>query len=182
MATDGSARAFHPVDVELRDGRRVTVRAIRADDREKLQAAIRALSPEARYSRFFSPLRELPPVLLERATHPDADSELQLVAVVGTGPEETIVAGARYAATAEPGCCEFGVAVVDGWHGVGLARRLLEALMQIAKARGLTDMEGYILATNVAMLGLAKRLGFAPVKSPEGPSVRLLRRRLDRVS
>jgi hypothetical protein len=36
-------------------------------------------------------------------------------------------------------------------------------------------MEGYILASNARMLGLAKRLGFAEVESPEGPSVRMVR-------
>ena len=179
MATGPAPRDLDPIVVELRDGRRVTVRTIRVDDAAKLQAAVRALSPDARYSRFFSPLRELPPALLERATNPDADRELQLVAVVGSGADETIVAGARYAATADAGSCEFGVAVVDAWHGVGLARRLLETLMRTARARGFTHMEGYVLATNVAMLGLAERLGFVPVRSPEGPSVRLLRRGLD---
>jgi hypothetical protein len=43
-------------------------------------------------------------------------------------------------------------------------------------------MEGYILATNAAMLGLARRLGFATVKSPEGPTVCLVRRDLGTVA
>ena len=178
MPTGPVHRDFDPIDVQLRDGRRVTVRTIRVDDRDKLQAAVRALSPDARYSRFFSPLRELPPALLERATHPDVEQELQLVAVAGAGADETIVAGARYAATAEAECCEFGVAVLDAWHGVGLARRLLETLMRTARGRGFEHMEAYVLATNVAMLALAERLGFVPVTSPEGPSVRRVRRAL----
>jgi GNAT superfamily N-acetyltransferase len=173
---------LQPVVVRLRDGRQVTVRAIRAEDRENLQTAIRRLSAESRYSRFFTPLRELPLTLLERATHPDASRELQLVAVVDSGAEQEIVAGARFAATGTDGDCEFAVAVVDEWHGLGLARQLLEMLMRAARTRGFTAMEGYILASNVAMLGLAKRLGFVPVKSPEGPSVRLLRCELSAVA
>jgi GNAT superfamily N-acetyltransferase len=172
---DTSPSDFRAVIVRLRDGRSATVRAIRADDRDKLQTAIRKLSPESRYSRFFSPLRELPPPLLERATNPDAGRELQLVAVVDSGTEESIIAGARYAATDSDGDCEFAVAVIDEWHGLGLARQLLDMLMRTARDRGFARMEGYILATNVAMLGLAERLGFVPVKSPEGPTVRLLR-------
>jgi hypothetical protein len=43
-------------------------------------------------------------------------------------------------------------------------------------------MEGHILATNVPMLRLAKRLGFAAVESPEGPSVSLVRRDLGTVA
>lgn len=173
---------FHPLAARLRDGIEVTVRAIRAEDADKLQAAIRALSPESRYSRFFSPFRELPPQLLERATHPDAKAVLQLVAVAGSGLEETIVAGTRYAATATDRDCEFAVAVDDAWHGRGLARLLLEALMRTAHSRGFARMEGYILASNAPMLGLAKRLGFVRVESPEGPTVHLLRRNLGSVA
>ena len=175
MAAVAPEADFEPVDVELRDGRRVRLRAVRADDKDGLQEAIRSLSAESRYSRFMSPLRELSPQMLERAARPDAERELQLVAVVGEGEEERIVGGARYAGAAGSADCEFAVAVVDEWHGFGLARRLLEALMRTARVRGFERMEGYILATNAAMLGLAKRLGFVPVDSPEGPSVRKVR-------
>jgi acetyltransferase len=79
------------------------------------------------------------------------------------------------------GDCEFAVAVVDEWHGRGLARLLLETLMRAAHARGFARMEGYILPTNRRMLGLAKRLGFRTVKNPEGPTVCLVRRDLGAV-
>lgn len=163
-----------PLTVRLRDGSDATVREIRADDADKLQAAVRALSMESRHSRFFSALRELPPSMLDRAIHPDTQRELQLVAVVG----ERIIGGARYGATATEGDCEFAVAVVDEWHGRGLARLLLETLINAARARGFARMEGYVLASNAAMLGLAQRLGFATLASAEGPTVSLVRREL----
>ncbi len=175
MTTVSPDDDVEPAELRLRDGRVVTVRAIRPDDRDKLQDAVRKLSPDSRYSRFFSPLRELPPQLLERATRTDAEGELQLVAVFGAGEAEEIVGGARYAAIAGRPSCEFAVAIVDAWHGVGLARGLLETLMNVARARGFAHMEGYVLATNVAMLALAQRLGFTPGPSSEGPSVRLVR-------
>jgi GNAT superfamily N-acetyltransferase len=173
---------FQPLTVRLRDGSEVTVRAIRVEDGDKLQAAIRALSAESRYSRFFSGLSELPSQLLDRATHPDVTRELQLVAVVGSEAGEKIIGGARYAASATDGDCEFGVAIVDEWQGRGLARLLLETLMRAARARGFARMEEYILATNKAMLGLAQRLGFAKLESSEGPTVCLVRRDLGTVA
>src|SRR5262249_42702541 len=124
------------VDVQLRDGRHVTGRPIREQDRDKLQDAIRGLSVQSSYCRFFSRLPKLPSNLLQRATHPDAERELQLVAVVGDGTQEKIIGGARYGAIAETRDCEFAVAIVDAWHGVGLARSLLEILMERARARG----------------------------------------------
>src|SRR5262245_16223516 len=170
-----AASPFTPVTLTLRQGRQVVVRAIRPDDQERLQSAVRALSPDSRYTRFMGALKELPPKLLDMALHPEAGRALQLIAVVGEGTDETIVAGTRY--SSEPGStdCEFAIALLDDWQGVGLARQLLELLMQHARAQGFARMEGYILATNERMLGLAKRLGFATVPSPEGPTVRKVR-------
>jgi len=166
---------FVPVAVKLRRGVRVTVRAIRPDDADRLQSAIRAMSDESRYSRFMGTLRELPPALLDQAIQPRAGREMQLVAVTGEGAEETIVAGARYSSESGSTECEFAVALIDAWQGRGLARRLLELLMQHARASGFTRMEGYILASNTRMLGLARRLGFVTVESAEGPTVRKVR-------
>jgi GNAT superfamily N-acetyltransferase len=169
---------FPPVALQLRDGRRVTVRSVRPEDREEIQAAIKRLSPESRYTRFMSPLQELSRYMLDRAVSPAPGRELQLVAVSGEKPRPAIVAGARYSAGAGSRDCEFALAVADEWQGVGLARQLLEALIDAARARGFERMEGYILASNAPMLGLAKRLGFRQVESPEGPTVRLVQREL----
>ena len=178
MATATATVEFVPVELKLRGGRRVMLRAVRAGDKEKLQATLRGLSAESRYARFMSPLRELSPTMLERATRPDPERELQLVAVIGESGQEEIVAGARYSAAPGSKDCEFAIALSDEWHGQGLARPLLESLMRAARARGFEHMEGYILSSNSRMLGLAKRLGFAEVTSPEGPTVRLMRRNL----
>lgn len=169
---------FDPVVVTLRDRRRVTVRAIRPDDQERLQLAVRALSDESRYFRFMGAMRELPPALLDLATHSRGGRELQLVAVACEGDEERIVAGARYSSEVGSTDCEFAVALLDAWHGAGLARRLLELLIQSARAQGFVRMEGYILASNTRMLRLARRLGFVAVESPEGPTVRKVQRDL----
>ncbi|HXZ97677.1 MAG TPA: GNAT family N-acetyltransferase [Burkholderiales bacterium] len=171
-----------PIDLQLRDGRRVTLRTVRPQDKDEFRAAFNRLSAESRYTRFMSALRELPPQMLKRATNPEESRELQLVAVVREGEREKIVGGARYAAGEGSTDCEFAVAVADEWQGLGLARQLLEALRRAARARGFKRMEGFILASNTRMLGLAKRLGFIEVASPEGPTVRMVRCDLTRIS
>lgn len=50
--------------------------------------------------------------------------------------------------------------------------------MRAARAHSFERTEGYVLSSNVRMLGLAARLGFAQVESPEGPTVRLVRSEL----
>lgn len=180
MTDAASEESFLPIELQVRDGRRVTVRAMRPEDREALQAALKRLSVESRYARFMWPLCELSSEMLDRATHPEADRELQLVAVAREGKREEIVAGARYSAAAGSRDCEFALAVVDDWQRLGLARQLLGELMRAARARGFERMEGYILASNAGMLGLARQLGFVQCVSPEGPGVRMVRCDLSR--
>ena len=167
-----------PAVVELRDGRQVILRTVIPQDKDALHIAIKRLSPESRYSRFMSPLQELPPELLDRAVNPETGNEMQIVAVSGAGRQEIIIAGARYSASPGSKVCEFALAIIDDWQGLGLARRLLETLMHIALTYGFEQMEGYILATNTRMLALAAKLGFVEVPSAEGPMVRLVRRDL----
>jgi RimJ/RimL family protein N-acetyltransferase len=170
-----------PTELSLRDGRRVTLRTVQPGDREAVQAAIMLLSPEARYARFMAPLRELSPQMLNRAVNPTPERELQLVAICERAGKETIVGGARYAAAPGSSDCEFALTVAEEWQGQGLARQLLEVLMQAARAAGFQRMEGYILASNSRMLGLARRLGFERVESPEGPTVHAVRRDLSAI-
>jgi RimJ/RimL family protein N-acetyltransferase len=147
----------------------------RADDAGRIQAALRSMSAESRYTRFMSALREATPKMLEQATHSDSRQHLQLLAVTGEPGAESVVGGTRFDAAEGSRDCEFAIAIVDGWQGAGLARQMLEALMRAAAERGFERMEGYILASNAPMLGLASKLGFQRVKSPEEPEVRLLR-------
>jgi acetyltransferase len=177
MTNTPSATAFEPEVWRLRSGRSLTVRGVRPDDQAKLQAAMRHLSDESRYLRFMAFTRELSPQLLDRATHPVPGRELQLVVMTGEGGAETIVASARYAADAS-GDCEFAVTVLDEWRRLGLARRLLDALIRNAQRQGFKRMTGYVLATNTGMLALARRMGFVQVASREDPTVRVVRRDL----
>src|ERR1700730_5472399 len=73
-----------------------------------LQAYVRALSPESRYSRFFSPLRELPPTELDRVIHLDPPNQLGLIAETRT---EGVIGEARYALSSDGLDCEFFLSV-----------------------------------------------------------------------
>ncbi|WP_343054480.1 GNAT family N-acetyltransferase [Pararobbsia alpina] len=158
----------------LRNGRRATVRPIRPEDKDGLEAAFEHLSAEARYTRFFTAVRTLPEKVFDSATHPAPDREVALVALSDEGPRQSIIGGARYALTPGNNSCEFAVTLADDWHGLGLARRLMETLIEIARARGVQRMEGFVLAANSSMRGLAARLGFADMQCPEDPTLRVV--------
>jgi len=170
--------AIHPYPASLvtewqpREGPRVTLRPIRPEDAELEKAFVRGLSSESRYFRFMDTLRELTPQMLVRFTQIDYDREMAFVAVVAEGGRETEVGVARYVANPDGESCEFALVVADGWQRRGLGRRMMEALIAVARARGLRLMLGHVLAENRGMLALCQKLGFEFADSPEGPMVK----------
>jgi hypothetical protein len=54
----------------------------------------------------------------------------------------------------------------------------MSALIAAAKRRGLSEMEGFVLARNQPMLRLAARLRFEILPDPEDAAVRICRLRL----
>jgi RimJ/RimL family protein N-acetyltransferase len=171
----GGPAPFAPIEVELRDGRRVRLREIRPDDRDEVLQAFGRLSSESRYMRFMSAMRELPPKVLERTVNPRDERELGLVAEVPAADGIDIVAGARYYIQSDGETCEFAVTVADGWQRVGLASRLMRELIEAARARGLKHMEGFVLADNAGMIDLARRLGFTVNSDPHDRTVAIVR-------
>lgn len=162
----------------LRGGGECTVRPIHPDDAQMLQRLVKSLSPESRYFRFVSSMAELPPSMLARFTLIDYDREMALVAVVqevtkaADGSETTtprIVGVSRYVTNPDRSSCEFSLVVADDFNGRGLGARLMESIMDVARDKGLSEIEGLVLANNASMLRLMRGLGYAVKPFPEDP-------------
>ena len=65
--------------------------------------------------------------------------------------------------------------MADAWQAQGLGRALLQRLCDAARAAGYEALYGHILAENLEMLELAKRLGFAEAER-SGAEVTVVRR------
>ncbi|MCW5574699.1 MAG: bifunctional acetate--CoA ligase family protein/GNAT family N-acetyltransferase [Burkholderiales bacterium] len=169
--------AIHPYPSDLvttwtpKGGTPVTLRPIRPEDAEIEQAFVRALSPVSKRSRFMDTLRELTPQMLARFTQIDYDREMALIAVVAQDGREREIGVCRYVTNPDGVSCEYAVAVADDWQCRGLGRRLMTALIGVARARGLQTMIGHVLAGNRAMLDLCGKLGFA-IADTDDPQVR----------
>lgn len=144
----------------LSDGTPVTIRPIRPDDAGLSQEFVRGLSDESRYFRFMDSLRELTPRMISHFTKVDHDLHLALIAVSEAGGRELEVGVARYVAAPDRQRCEFALVVADEWQQKGLGTQLMHALIAAARAAGVREMFGDVLATNSKMLRFAARLGF----------------------
>jgi acetyltransferase len=154
----------------LPGGGEYSVRPIRPDDAQMLQDLMQHLSPESRYFRFVSSITELPPTMLARFTLIDYDREMALVAVfkervAGADGEfletERIVGVSRYITNPDQSSCEFALVVSDDFSGKGLGSRLMLSIMDVAREKGLAEMDGLVLANNPGMLKLMRSLGFS---------------------
>jgi acetyltransferase len=167
----------------LRGGGEYTIRPIHPDDAQMLQDLVQNLSPESRYFRFVSSLKELPPAMLSRLTLIDYDREMALVAIYrdrranaagDMADRERIVGVSRYITNPDKSSCEFSLVVADDFNGKGLGSRLMLSIMEEARDKGLTEIEGLVLANNPGMLKLMRSLGFQIKTFAEDPDFKLV--------
>lgn len=177
--------AIHPYPRRLvqhrrfEDGREWTMRPIRPEDAEPLQEFIRGLSTETRYMRFVSMLRELTPRMLARYSRIDYDRELALVATVQVPNtehrgllREQIIGFAHYLRHPDGRGAEYALVVGDDWQRRRLGSVLMLGLIEAAQFQGFAYIDGYVLATNRAMLRLMESLGFRNDSVPDDPTMR----------
>ena len=171
----------------MRGGGQATMRAIRPDDASMLQAFMRRLSDQARYYRFVSTSREHSERMLARYTLIDYDREMALVAVlrqrtVDAGGDftdtERIIGVSRYIANPDLSSCEFSLVVDDQLSGQGLGSRLMLAIMDVARDKGLSAIEGLVLSKNSGMLKLMTSLGFEITRFAEDADFKMCSRAL----
>lgn len=156
-----------------RDGLRLTLRQVRAEDAGLLQSFFAGLSAASRRGRFHGAVNGISAACARQLSQVDGQREM---AIVATTPDAQVVAEARYSSTGDGGA-EFAVAVGDGWTGLGLARRLMALLVSSARSAGLHSLRGDVLADNARMLALMQGCGFA--LGPHPDDSRLLRVEFD---
>jgi RimJ/RimL family protein N-acetyltransferase/nucleotide-binding universal stress UspA family protein len=155
--------------VTLADGSRLAIRPIEPGDRGLVAAGFERLSPESRYRRFFSPMRELTGRQLDYLTRVDHHDHEALVAIDAESGEG--VAVARFVRVGE-GVAEPAIAVVDDWQGRGVAAALLDRLVERAREEGIGRFVALVMADNPRAIRALERLGETRTDE-EGPEVEL---------
>jgi GNAT superfamily N-acetyltransferase len=153
---------------ELRDGRKVEIRALRPGDRTGLLAAIGRAGKQSIFQRFFAFKRGFTEKEIDFYVNVDFVNHVALVALMEEEGRPVIVGGARYIVL-EPGRAEIAFAVDDPHQALGLGTVLMRHLTGIARQAGLKELVAYVLPDNVAMLKIFERSGLeAGVKREPG--------------
>ena len=82
------------------------------------------------------------------------------------------------AADADNRRAEYSVTIRSDKQGLGLGRICFERVLDYARARGMEEVWGTVLAENEGMLGLAERLGFTKRRDPDSPDIFITEKRL----
>jgi acyl-CoA synthetase (NDP forming)/GNAT superfamily N-acetyltransferase len=149
-AEDGRSYAL------LVDGTTLTIRPSGPGDYEAVRRLHEAMSLENLYFRFFSASR----VSAEReARRVCLEGRPGMVALVGLLGDE-LVGVASYEPVGD-GAAEVALAVADGMHRRGVATLLVEHLVSLARAQGVTAFTAEVLGDNYAVLHVLTDSGLA---------------------
>lgn len=151
----------------LKKGSTVRIRSIRPDDKDRLSEAFGNLEAESIYTRFFHHKKKLTDEELKEATEIDFENVVALVVTTGSGENEVIIGGGRYAAfetTGKRRSAEVAFTVEEDYQGQGIASRLLQHLVRIAREKGVSQFEAEVLPENKAMIAVFERSGL-PIKN-----------------
>jgi GNAT superfamily N-acetyltransferase len=146
MSTDTASEA---VEVILRDGTAVEVRATSEADRERVVALLRSLSLSSRALRFGSAA-----VGLEAAAIASLRQPGLLALTLEGAPVGQIwytPAGDRHA--------DLAIVVADAYQGRGLGTALLHAAARQARAAGIHTLEAFVLPQNARMQHMLQGCG-----------------------
>jgi len=94
-----------------------------------------------------------------RFTHVDYENRMAMVATVGDGADESIVAVVRYDRT-DAESAEVAFVVADDWQGLGIAPAILCDLAAYARKRGISRLVAITMGSNMHMLDLLRHCGF----------------------
>ena len=154
--------AHFTAEATLRDGRPVTIRAIRPSDREKIQVTFEKLEPRTVFMRFFGRKATLTDRELTDLTEVDFERAVALVVTWVEEGEEQLIAGGRYINlddSTPSRVAEIAFTVRDDVQGQGLASLILRSLAQIARLQGIGRFEAEVLPRNTAMLSVFRKSG-----------------------
>jgi RimJ/RimL family protein N-acetyltransferase len=143
----------------LADGRRLKIRPIEREDRDRYRRLFLRLKPESRYRRFFSPKPELTKRELAYLIDIDHVHHEALAAVDES--DGSFVAASRYVQLPDqPHIAELAIEVADDAQRQGIGRELAIQTLERARANGFTRATATTLYENAPARALLRALHF----------------------
>jgi acetyltransferase len=123
--------------------------------------------------RFFAPIKEFTHPFIARFTQIDYARAMAFIAIdEATGAMLGVV---RLHTDADYNSGEYAILVRSDLKGHGLGWRLMQLLIDYARAEGIRAIRGQVLQENTTMVDMCRRLGFHLDPDPDDPSIVVVR-------
>ncbi|HXF86970.1 MAG TPA: bifunctional acetate--CoA ligase family protein/GNAT family N-acetyltransferase [Xanthobacteraceae bacterium] len=155
--------------IVLADNWRVFVRPVRPEDEALVRAFFEKVTPDDLRLRFFAPVKELSTAFVVRLTQLDYARANAFVAIDEATGE--MIGGVRLHADANYETGEFAILLRSDLKGRGLGWKLMQHIIDYARAEGLRRIQGQILRENTVMIRMCKELGFVVADDPDDPNL-----------
>ncbi|MCC7347872.1 MAG: GNAT family N-acetyltransferase, partial [Variibacter sp.] len=159
--------------ISLPDETGVFVRPVRPEDARLYPDFFRLVTNEDLRLRFFAPIRDLNHAFLARLTQLDYARSMAFIAL--ESPSGPMLGVVRLHADANYETGEYAILVRSDLKGRGLGWRLMQLLIEYARAEGLQTIEGQVLRRNTTMMAMCERLGFTISRDPDSDDVYVVR-------
>jgi acetyltransferase len=113
--------------------------------------------------------------MLVRFTQLDYSRELAFIATTQKdGGQELELGVARYFTNPDGESGEIALVVADEWQNRGIGTLLMTCVIEAARERGFSTLQGEVLANNPKMLHLMSKLGFSQKLKAEEPGIMIV--------
>jgi len=147
--------------ITLKDGQKVLLRPIKPEDENMWLDMFKTFSEETVRFRFFRIIKDTPHEVRTRYCNIDYDREMGIVAEVERNGKKQLLGVARLIQDpARPDEAEFAVVVTDEYQRQGLGSEFLDFLIEFAKDKKLSEINGVVLKDNYPMITLCREKGF----------------------
>jgi RimJ/RimL family protein N-acetyltransferase len=122
--------------------------------------------------RFFAPMREVSPDLIDKLIHYDPKHAMAFIAIEEASGR--MLGVVRLHDDRDGERAEFAILVRSRLKGRGLGWLLMKHMIANAKDKGLKTVHGQVLAENTSMLQMCSELGFHTVEDPDERGVKVV--------
>jgi acetyltransferase len=145
---------------KLQNGQEVFLRPIKPEDEPLVLALFHNLSDEAKHHRFFQVIEDTPHEIIVRYCNIDYNREMTIIAELVVENQRKIIGIARLLIEAGGETGELGFIVSDSWHGLGLSKKFLDNIIEIAKDNNLSGIYANICSDNQRVIQLLETNNF----------------------
>ena len=163
---------LHDTHVVLLKGERVLLRPLKVADGALYPDFLADVTGDDLRLRFFAPMRELSPEMIDKLIHYDPANAMAFIAIDEVSGRMLGVVRLHDDSSGKNG--EFAILVRSKLKGHGLGWMLMKHMIAYAKEKGLETVRGQVLAENSTMLTMCAELGFHAADDPDEKGVRLV--------